>query len=432
MNALNVTVDTSSAKPKKEKAVKAPKAPMAVPSNLAYARAIEPTEGAFYAIAAGEGFKGISSLFCAAESGTYAKAPVRITTTTVRGTISHYLEISPQERLNLGAKAINAANIATIERAILPADAEYLNATFSVRFDAHATEAVMHNHPEFTTNLDEFVKQYRAAGGFAELGLRYLLNIANASWMSRNRYGDEMQIRMELKGSVLVIGETDIDMSEGFTLNAILDEQKRAVFASWVGIVADALSGKLGRYTSATIRCASLVRMGAGAEVYPSQEFLSQVTDKADDSPSGAVNDAEPADDDASSDDSASDDKKSKKTKDTPRKKTETKIARVLSKNCLTDGTQIATLHARKINNAIRTIDTWHGVAGLGPIAVDVFGADTHKAVAHRVTGNDLYSYLENPVKLTESLKDGITGVHHFVMACLIRGGVYGMPKGAK
>jgi CRISPR-associated protein Csy3 len=373
------------------------KAKQALPSNLAFARSIEPTEALMEAVAAGKGFAGIQSIFDDAGAQNFTKRPVQITTTTVRGTIAHYDKVAPVARVDIGSKAINAANIATIERALLPADAAHLLVSFSVRFGGHSLTPTMNNHPEFTGLLKDFLQDYANKGGYEELALRYVLNLANGSWMWRNRFGDEMQVRLQRGSTAVVFEEGDVDMSKGFVLTAITDSAKRAVIAQFVTGVADALAGRTAVYSSETIHCAALVKMGAGAEVYPSQEFSSEGTEEADDAPRG---------------------------KD--------KVGKVLSKNRLTDGTQAATIHARKINNAIRTIDTWHDVDGVGPIAVEVFGANTHQSVAYRVNDNDLYSYLKDPVSLRETLKGGVAGMHHYVVACLVRGGVYGFGKAAE
>lgn len=371
-------------------APKVPKAPAALPSSLAFARCVEPTQAIMEAVAAGEGFQGIASLFDARSAGTYLKSPVRISTTTVRGTISHFDKAAPADRMNTGSKAINAANIATIEQALMPADADLLFSQFSVRFAGHALHPTMSNHPEFTANLVNFVEKYGKAGGFEELALRYLLNLANGSWLWRNQFGDDLQVRIAQGDLVLILSEGDVDMSAGFSLLAITNEVTRELFAGLVGRIAAVLGGETGQFSSICLECSALVRMGAGAEVYPSQEMASESTQTMG---------------------------------------VKEKCAKVLSKNRLMDGTDVATIHARKLNNAIRSIDTWHGEEGIGAIAVDVFGADTFRAMAHRIKGNDLYSYLKDPIALVQTLDNGLNGIHHFVVACLIRGGVFGFGK---
>jgi CRISPR-associated protein Csy3 len=85
-------------------------------------------------------------------------------------------------------------------------------------------------------------------------------------------------------------------------------------------------------------------------------------------------------------------------------------------------------MHSQKIGNAIRTIDTWYPEAdtlGLGPIAVEPYGSVTTQGKAYRQpkAKQDFYTLLDNWV-----LKDQAPALEqqHFVIATLIRGGVFG------
>jgi CRISPR-associated protein Csy3 len=86
----------------------------------------------------------------------------------------------------------------------------------------------------------------------------------------------------------------------------------------------------------------------------------------------------------------------------------------------------VAGIHSQKLGNAIRTIDTWHPeVTEVGPIAVEPYGSITTLAKACRKPGDkiDFYNLLDNWL-----LKDKVPALEqqHFVMATLIRGGVFG------
>lgn len=143
----------------------------------------------------------------------------------------------------------------------------------------------------------------------------------------------------------------------------------------------------------ASFSCSGLVRLGKGSQVYPSQEFSSDSTQ--------AVAGEKPT--------------------------------KILSKICDTQWRLVATIHARKLGNAIRTIDTWHGLPGVGAIAVEMYGANTQESVAYRIgTGKndkDFYTLFKDVEAMADELAAGpasIRGDHHFVVACLIRGGVFG------
>ena len=86
----------------------------------------------------------------------------------------------------------------------------------------------------------------------------------------------------------------------------------------------------------------------------------------------------------------------------------------------------VAGIHSQKLGNAVRTIDTWHSdVKELGPIAVEPYGSvTTHgKACRQPRDRQDFYSLLDDWL-----LKDKPPELEqqHFVMATLIRGGVFG------
>lgn len=86
----------------------------------------------------------------------------------------------------------------------------------------------------------------------------------------------------------------------------------------------------------------------------------------------------------------------------------------------------IAGIHSQKIGNALRTIDTWHPkVDELGAIAVEPYGSVTSRGVACRQPKEklDFYTLLDNWV--TKGMKPDVDQ-QHYVMAVLIRGGVFG------
>lgn len=86
----------------------------------------------------------------------------------------------------------------------------------------------------------------------------------------------------------------------------------------------------------------------------------------------------------------------------------------------------IAAMHSQKIGNALRTIDTWYpGAEELGPIAVEPYGSVTSRGTAYRQPKEklDFYNLLDGWM-----LKDNLPAVEqqHYVMATLVRGGVFG------
>ena len=83
-------------------------------------------------------------------------------------------------------------------------------------------------------------------------------------------------------------------------------------------------------------------------------------------------------------------------------------------------------MHSQKIGNALRTIDDWYeGAEDLGPIPVEPYGVVTTQGMAYRKPKSkmDFYNLLDNWV-----LKDKAPRIEqqHFVIATIIRGGVFG------
>jgi CRISPR-associated protein Csy3 len=86
----------------------------------------------------------------------------------------------------------------------------------------------------------------------------------------------------------------------------------------------------------------------------------------------------------------------------------------------------VAAIHSQKIGNAIRTIDTWYPEAAAnGPIAIEPYGSVTTQGKAYRQPKEkaDFYNLLDSWI-----IKDKTPepAQQHFVIATLIRGGVFG------
>lgn len=90
----------------------------------------------------------------------------------------------------------------------------------------------------------------------------------------------------------------------------------------------------------------------------------------------------------------------------------------------------VAALHSQKIGNALRTIDTWYPGhddigTGIGPIAIEPYGAVTNLGKAFRTPKDkaDFYTLFDRFAlgdKLAKNEEE------HYVMAVLVRGGVFG------
>ena len=210
--------------------------------------------------------------------------------------------------------------------------------------------------------------------GFGELARRYAANLANGRFLWRNRAGaEQVEVTVEQmqNGQAAQIWSFDALALNTRAVGAINTEAKG------LDELGQAMAAGLTGSQHVLLRITAFVRQGAGQEVFPSQELI---LDK----------------------DSAG------------KSKTLYHV----------DG--VAAIHSQKIGNAIRTIDTWYeGAEELGPIAVEPYGSVTTQGKAYRQPKQklDFYTLLDNWL-----LKDQVPPVEqqHFVMAVLIRGGVFG------
>ena len=331
-------------------------------SVLAFERKLDPSDAVFHA-----------GLW-ADQAHANAWTPVTVREKSVRGTISNRLKTKDQDPAKLDA-AIENPNLQTVDVAMLPSDADTLRVRFTLRVLAGAGTPSACNSTPYQAKLLNTVKGYVDTHGFTELAQRYAANLANGRFLWRNRAGAEsVQITVEqLKdGQAQKSWSFDALALDMRALDAINSEVK-----TLGQTIADGLAGK----EHVLLQVTAFVRVGAGQEVFPSQELIL--------------------------------DKGSNK-----KSKTLYKIGEL--------GKEVAAMHSQKIGNAIRSIDTWYeGAEEQGPIAVEPYGSVTTQGKAYRQPKQkmDFYTLLDNWL-----LKDQVPPLEqqHFVMAVLVRGGVFG------
>lgn len=332
-------------------------------SVLAFERKLDPSDAVFHAGPWGD------------REQSHAWKPVVIRAKSVRGTISNRLKAKDQDPAKLDA-AIEKPNLQTVDVAALPAEADTLKVQFTLRVLGGAGTPSACNSAAYQAKLQATVQGYRQQHGFGELARRYAANLANGRFLWRNRAGAEQV-------DVVVEQMQGGQPAKTWRFDA-LAVNTRAVGAIDSGAHADSLK-ELGQAIAeglagsahVLLRVTAFVRQGAGQEVFPSQELIL--------------------------------DKES-----AGKSKTLYHV----------DG--VAAIHSQKVGNAIRTIDTWYeGAEELGPIAVEPYGSVTTQGKAYRQPKQklDFYTLLDNWL-----LKDQVPPVEqqHFVMAVLIRGGVFG------
>lgn len=306
-----------------------------------------------------------------AASQLWPAVPVR--EKSVRGTISNRLKTKDQDEAKLDA-AIQNPNLQTVDVATLPADADTLKVRFTLRVLGGAGMPSACNNAEYQNKLRETVKGYVDANGFGELARRFACNLANGRFLWRNRLGAE---QVEVQVAQLVDGQP----AQSWTFDALALSLRNfeappaaaTDLAQLGALIAEGLAGN----RHVLLQITAFVRAGAGQEVFPSQELI---LDK----------------------------EKSGKSK------------------TLYTVSDIAGMHSQKLGNALRSIDTWYTGADVnGPIAVEPYGSVTTQGKAYRQPKlkEDFYSLFDGWL-----IKDQAPALEqqHFVMATLIRGGVFG------
>lgn len=295
--------------------------------------------------------------------------PIEIKEKAVRGTISNRLKtILDNDPLKLDNE-IQKANLQRVDVAALPFNANTLKLKFTLRILGNLSLPSICNDQTYQAELSKVIDGYREKYGFATLAARYAENLANGRFLWRNRIGAEaICVRITYHDICWSFDSVD------FSLRRF--NPPEGDLAALAGVIERGLSGS----TSALLSIEAFVRLGAGQEVFPSQELIL---------------------------DGNRENKKSK---------------------ILYQVAGIAALHSQKIGNALRTIDDWYPDAlklELGPIAVEPYGSVTSRGKAYRQPKQkmDFYTLLDNWV--TKGLVPD-EQQQHYVMAILIRGGVFG------
>jgi CRISPR-associated protein Csy3 len=303
---------------------------------------------------------------------------VAVRVKSVRGTISNRLADKEQNNPAKLDASIQNPNLQTVDVATLPNDADTLQVRFTLRVLGGAGAPSACNNADYQDKLQSTVQQYVEKIGFAELARRYAYNLANGRVLWRNRVGAE-QVEVQIRQ--LRDGEAEQTWTFDAHTFSLRNFDAPADVSASLDELAKVIEQGLAGRDYVLLDVVIYARVGDGQEVYPSQELILGKGDK-----------------------------KGQKSK------TLYKVG------------ETAGIHSQKIGNALRTIDTWYPNeegAALGPIAVEPYGSVTSQGKAYRQPKDkvDFYNLLDNWV-----LKDRAPeiGNQHYVMATLIRGGVFG------
>ncbi|NWO07159.1 MAG: type I-F CRISPR-associated protein Csy3 [Alteromonadaceae bacterium] len=293
---------------------------------------------------------------------------------SVRGTISNRLKTAVKnDPAKLNAE-VEKPNLQTVDACALGIDQDTLKHQFTLKVLGGVEHPSACNNTLFKQSYHQAARNYIEQEGFRELGRRYAQNIANARFLWRNRVGAE-QIEVQVK--VLNKGQEQEWVFDALNHSTRSFDQQDDQINQLGEKVATALASGDG---ALMLEITTYSQLGKAQEVYPSEEL---VLDKG----------------------------KSKKSK------------------VLYQVRGHAAMHSQKIGNALRSIDTWYPAyddeqESAGAIAIEPYGAVTNLGKAYRTPKDkqDFYTHFDAWARGGElSAND-----QHYVMAVLVRGGVFG------
>lgn len=302
-------------------------------------------------------------------------SPLKLIEKSVRGTISNRLKPAIQnDPAKLNAE-VEKANLQTVDVCALAQGQDTLKLHFTLKILGGVAKPSACNNALFKQSYTSAVNGYISKEGFKELGRRYALNLANARFLWRNRVGSE---NIEVQVKALNKGAEQTWTFDATTFSIRDFQNNDQDVASLGARIATALASE-DDFLMLEINC--FTQIGKAQEVYPSEEL---VLDKG----------------------------KGKKSK------------------ILYSVNTIAAMHSQKIGNALRSIDTWYPdfddpQSSAGPIAIEPYGAVTNLGKAYRTPKDkqDFYTFFDKFARgeQIERIED-----EHYVMAVLVRGGVFG------
>lgn len=225
-------------------------------SVLSFERKLDPSDALFYSGPWADR---------AASSGWPA---VAVREKSVRGTASHRSKTKGgQDSTKLDMK-FESPNPQTVDVATLPADADTLKVSFTLRVLGGAGTPSACNSADYQVKLLATVQAYTQSQGFGELARRYAHNLANGRFLWRNRLGAE---QIEVQVAQWVQGQA----AQSWTFDA-LGHSLRDFNASSADLtqLATLLEQGLAGSRHVLLQVIAYLRVGAGQEVFPSQELI--------------------------------------------------------------------------------------------------------------------------------------------------------------
>lgn len=271
-------------------------------------------------------------------------------------------------------KQIAEANLSWGDDASLNFEHDSLRLNFSLRIVSSISTPAACNNTAFAERFNDVISKY-VQNDLSELANRYACNIANGRFLWRNRVGaQQITIRVTTSelSTPLVFDAYDFSLSRTTSDNKRIEELAKLILSGFNG------EGNI------VLNIDAFVQLGGSQRVWPSQEMVLNAA-------------------------------KGEKSR------------HLFSLDGVRGFDNVAAMHCEKIGNALRTIDDWYPdfQETNKPIAIEAYGSVTQRGVAYRSSKNDFKTLL---LKWLDNNKSGDLNQSdkHFVVAMLIRGGVFG------
>lgn len=346
-------------------------------SMLSFARSLQPSEGLFWGTRSSE---------------PDWKQPIEVFEKGVRGQSSEFKTDNPGK-----------SNLQVVEAAVVPPGCDGVRLEFSMLVLPHSLKPWACADVDVGNAYQQLVRAYADKGGFRHLARLYLWNIANGRFAWRNRYqADAMKVAVTFDEKEVVFDPMRLNLDKPSSLDELRSAaptNEQPPIEELIAYIEKGLSTE--RDKRGTLDVAWQASMQEGQEIFPSQEYLRDEKGK----------------------DAAS--------------RVYAKLPRFWS------GREInqASMHSQKIGAALRHIDEVAGQDRV--IAVNPYGGVQETGAVLRADtrrgGLDMaksfYVLRSNADKLFEEIEaadaEAISGDVHFVIANLVRGGVFGQKGGA-
>lgn len=288
------------------------------------------------------------------------------------------------------AKNPGLSNPQTVEFAVLPQGCTAVQLAFSIRILPNALKPHACGNGEVSRLYEDLAASYARAGGFRTLAELYIWNIANARFAWRNRFQvDASVVKVAFNGEEIVFDPSTLSLETPATQ----DEMALALAsgdAYGLGRLIDAVTAGLSTKV-VSLDVVWEAEMAPGQEIFPSQEYMRDA-------------------------------------------KKDEQLSRVYAKlPIFWHGREVAqaSMHSQKIGAALRHIDVWHGSHSYGAIAVNPYGGVQETADVLRKAKNSFYDVRKHAQAVLDKISAAEAGAElpgdiHFLMANLVRGGVFG------